>query len=99
MVEQRNPLMVLILIIITFGIYALVWMVKTKNEMNELGANIPTAWFIIIPILNIYWFWKYCEGFAIATQKMEAIVLFLIYLIFSPAAVWIVQSGLNEKAV
>jgi hypothetical protein len=53
MVEQRNPLMVLILIIITFGIYGLAWMVKTKNEMNELGADIPTAWFIIIPILNL----------------------------------------------
>lgn len=98
MVEQRNPLMVLILMVITFGIYGLVWMVKTKNEMNELGADIPTAWFIIIPVLNIYWIWKYCEGFANVTQKMDAIVLFLIDIIFYPAFVWVVQSGLNEKA-
>jgi len=98
MVEKRNPIMVLILMVITFGIYGLVWMVKTKNEINELGANIPTAWFIIIPILNIYWSWKYCEGFANVTQKMDAIVLFLINIVFYPALVWVVQSGLNEKA-
>ena len=99
MLKERNPLVVLLLIVITFGIYALVWIVKTKNEMNSLGANIPTAWFIIIPILNIYFFWRYCEGFAIITKKWEAIVIFLIAIIFAPAAVWIVQDGLNEKAV
>ncbi len=98
MVEQRNPLTVLILTIITFGIYGLVWYVKTKNEMNSLGAEIPTAWFLIIPILNIYWIWKYCEGYAKVTQKMDAITLFIIEIIFAPAFIWIVQDGLNEKA-
>ncbi|MCK4896783.1 MAG: DUF4234 domain-containing protein [Candidatus Heimdallarchaeota archaeon] len=97
MVRKRNPLLVLILIIITFGVYGLVWIVKTKNEMNELGAKILTAWFIIIPILQIYWFWRYCESFSNVTQKIDAVVLFLIAIIFYPAFVWIVQSGLNEK--
>lgn len=29
--------------LITFGIYALAWSVKTKNEMNKSGTFIPTA--------------------------------------------------------
>ena len=31
---QRSPALVVVLTIITFGIYALVWYVTTKNEMN-----------------------------------------------------------------
>ncbi len=99
MVGKRNPFLVLVFIVFTVGIYGLVWLVITKNELNELGAKIPTAWFLLFPILNLFWIWRYCEGFAFATQQMEAIVLFIIYLIFFPAAVWIIQSGLNEKAV
>jgi hypothetical protein len=41
--KQRNVAAVLFLSIITFGIYTIVWFVKTKNEMNKLGAQIPTA--------------------------------------------------------
>lgn len=45
---------VLLLPLITFGIYQIVWYVKTKNEMNQLGATIPTAWLVIVPIVNIW---------------------------------------------
>ena len=30
----RGPMMVFLLTIVTFGLYALYWMVVTKNEMN-----------------------------------------------------------------
>jgi len=46
--------MVIVLSLLTLGIYVLVWFVKTKREMNTKGAEIPTAWLIIIPIINIY---------------------------------------------
>ena len=32
--QRRDPLMVAVLSIVTLGIYALVWYVKTKREMN-----------------------------------------------------------------
>jgi len=41
--QHRDPIMVFFLSLITFGIYALVWYVRTKNEMNAKGAQIPTA--------------------------------------------------------
>ena len=90
--------MVILLSMFTFGIYGLYWYVSTKTEMNEEGANIPTAWLLIIPLANIFWLWKYCEGAATVTGKMSAIGLFLLEIIFAPAAIWIIQSGLNEKA-
>lgn len=69
MFKQRNILTVYLLWIITFGIYGIVWFVKTKNEMNEAGAQIPTAWLMIIPIVNIFWLYKYCEGYATVAKK------------------------------
>ena len=51
--KKRNPIAVLLLPFITFGIYAIVWMVKTKGEMVAKGAEIPTAWLIIIPLVNL----------------------------------------------
>lgn len=41
--QQRDPLKVFFLSLITVGIYAIVWYVKTKDEMNARGAQIPTA--------------------------------------------------------
>lgn len=41
--KSRNPLSVLFLPLVTIGIYSIVWYVKTKNEMNIRGANIPTG--------------------------------------------------------
>jgi hypothetical protein len=53
--SKRNPIAVLILSIITLGIYGIWWFVTTKGEMVAKGAEIPTCWRMIIPIVN--WFW------------------------------------------
>ncbi|GAI30384.1 unnamed protein product, partial [marine sediment metagenome] len=37
--------------------------------MNAKGAQIPTAWLIIIPFVNIWWYWKFCEGVELVTNK------------------------------
>lgn len=49
MVKNRNIFLVYLFSIITFGIYSIYWLVSTKNEMNSLGAKIPTALLLIIP--------------------------------------------------
>jgi hypothetical protein len=54
--KRRSPAAPLLLPIITLGIYSLVWIVKTKNELNETAADrVPTAWLLIVPIANIFW--------------------------------------------
>jgi len=54
---------------VTLGIYGLVWYVKTKEEMNAKGAEIPSAWLLIVPIANIIWMWKYSVG----VEKLTAL--------------------------
>ncbi|MEA1992831.1 MAG: DUF4234 domain-containing protein [Euryarchaeota archaeon] len=98
-IKRRNPALVIIFSIITFGIYELYWFVKTKNEINGLGAEIPTAWLLIIPIANIYLIYKYCEGFTNYIKKGEStIVWFLLWLVISPVAMILIQLELNKLA-
>jgi hypothetical protein len=99
MVKHRNIILVYLFSIITLGIYAIYWWVSTKNEINSLGAKIPTAWLLIIPIANLYWIYKYCEGFAQLVKKDNNTLLWFIVSIL----VWIimpaiVQSELNKLA-
>ena len=97
MVKCRSILMVYLLSILTFGIYYLYWAVQTKEEMNSLGANIPTGWLLIIPIANLYWWYKYCDAFAKFVSKDNNGVLYFIIVIILPIIIpAIVQSGLNE---
>jgi len=99
MVKHRNIFLVYLFSIITFGIYAIYWMVSTKNEMNKLGAKIPTAWLLIVPIANIYWTYKYCEGFAEHVKKdNNGILWFILYILVGIIMPAIVQSELNKLA-
>lgn len=80
---KRSPIAVFFLGIITFGIYIIVWRVKTKGEMNRLGANIPSAWLMIIPLVNIWWLWKYSEAVEEITKggMSKAVAFLLLFLI------------------
>ena len=94
---NRNPVLVILFSILSCGIYAIYWMVKTKVEMNNRGAKIPTAWLIIVPIANWYWMYKWSEGVQIVTNgQQNAILLFVLYIIFSPATMFIAQDAFNK---
>ena len=98
-ITKRDVLVVYLLGIVTFGIYFIVWMVKTKTEMNSLGAQIPTAWLIIVPIANIYWLYKYSEAFSLYVKKdNNAVMWFLLFWFISIITPAIVQSELNKLA-
>jgi len=89
--------MVLVLTIVTLGIYSLVWFVKTKNEMVQAGADIPTAWLIIIPGANIYWMWKFSAGVEHVTAgKMSGVMGFICLLLLGTIGSMIIQSELNK---
>jgi membrane protease YdiL (CAAX protease family) len=96
---QRYIILVIILSLITFGIYPIYWFVVTKNEMNRSGALIPTAWLIIVPIANIWWMWKYSEGVEVATRKeMTGVVAFILIFLLGVIGMAIVQNSFNKVA-
>jgi hypothetical protein len=80
--KNRSVLAVVLLPFITFGIYTLYWHVSTKRELNAKGAEIPTAWLIIIPLVNIWWTWKYYEGAEKVTDgKVSGVLMFVLALL------------------
>jgi hypothetical protein len=94
---KRSVVAVIVLSLITFGIYGIYWFVATKTEMVDRGASIPTSWLLIIPIVNIYWTWKWCEGVDHVTQgKMSAAVTFLLVFLLGVIGVAIVQATFNK---
>ncbi len=96
----RSPIAVFFLPLITFGIYGIVWFVKTKDEMNAVGAEIPTAWLLIVPIANIYWIWKFCEGVGKVTRNdLSGVVALLLLMFLGSIGMAVVQSSLNKKAL
>ncbi len=97
---QRNPGLVLLLSMFTFGIYSLIWFVKSKEEMNAQGAEIPTAWFLIIPILNLLWLWKFSQGVERVTrQGMSAGLAFALFLFLGPLGFVLTQINFNKVAL
>jgi len=94
--KHRSVAAVIILSLVTFGIYTLFWMYFTKEEMNAQGAKIPTFILAFIPIANIYWTWKYCEGVGYVTdERLSGPVAFLLVLLLGLIGIAIVQHSLN----
>src|SRR4051812_40058413 len=97
---RRSIAAVLLLPMITFGIYGLVWFVKTKNEMKTLGAEIPTAWLIIVPFVSLYWMWKYSGGVELVTGgKTTQAVAFILLVLLGPIGGAILQDSFNKVTV
>lgn len=95
----RHPVSTILLTIVTFGIYELFWLVRTKTEMNSIGAEIPTALLLLIPLANIYWIWRFCCGVEHVTdRRMTAAVAFLLYFFLNIIGGAIIQSELNKVA-
>jgi cytochrome bd-type quinol oxidase subunit 2 len=95
--KHRSPIAVVLLSVVTFGIYALVWEIQTKDEMNRsYNAGIPTAWLLLVPFVGaLYWSWKWCTGAEKATG-MSAAAVFLLMILVPIVAIPVMVSKFNE---
>lgn len=96
--KRRSVALVIVLTLITFGIYGIVWYVASKEELNAAHqADLPTAWLLIVPFANIYWIWRFAGGVEKATGQ-SAPVNFLLLFLLSVIGMGIIQSKFNEIA-
>lgn len=97
--QPRSPVTVILLTLVTLGIYALVWHVKTKNEMNRVYvAEIPTAWLLLVPFVGgIYWMWKWSEGAEKATG-VSSISVFLLMMCIPIVGIPVMVGKFNAAA-
>ncbi len=92
------------LFIITIGIYAIYWFYVTAEEMQDIAgdrkAN-PALWtfLLFVPFGAIYSYYKYGELYEkISADKFNKWILFILWIVFSPAVWFIVQTELNHQA-
>ncbi len=97
--KQRSVVAVILLLIVTCGLYQLYWFIKTKDEMVSLGAEIPTGWLLIIPIANLYWIWKWSEGVDHVTDgKTNAVLSMVVILALGLIGTAVLQATFNKVA-
>ena len=72
---------------------------KTKDEMNAKGANIPTAWLLIVPIANLIWLWNYGKGVEQVTAgQTNAATVFILVILLGSIGMAVAQSNFNKIA-
>lgn len=98
--EERDVVVYIILTIITLGFFGIYWFVVTKRDIKSRGGDIPTCWLLIIPIANIYLFYKYSRAAEkVLKKKGDWIVYFIFCFIFgSVITMALVQDELNQMA-
>ena len=98
-IKHRNIFLVYLFWIITLGIYYVYWIVSTKRDINSKGAKIPNAILLIIPIVNLWWLWKYIDGWSKVIKKDDSTIKwFFIFFFVHPLMPGFVQSSLNKVA-
>lgn len=104
MVKKRNMIGQVGLMIITLGIYSIYWFYKISEEMKFVGKDAdasPALWTVLlfIPIANIWSYYKFSELYEkVSSDNFNKWLLFVLWLVFSPAVWFIVQTEMNKKA-
>jgi hypothetical protein len=82
--------------LITFGIYWIVWLARTRGDLNRVGQSVPTTWLYIVPIVSFWWLWRFADATARVSGR-GAGAAFVLLLLLGPIGGAIVQSGLNKR--
>lgn len=95
--KERSLVGMAILTVLTFGLYFIYWAVKTKGEINCLGGRIPTAFLVIIPLANFYFWYRYAQEYVSHVKKdSDPIAYFLLMALLPIVGFFVVQDGLNN---
>ena len=95
--EKQSPIAVFVLSLVTFGIYSIFWLAKRRGEMVRAGAEIPTTWLIIVPLANIWYYWKWSMGVEKVTKgKMNGVIAFILVLALSLIGFAVIQDSFNK---
>ena len=96
--QKRSLVTMFFLGLATLGIYFVYWFFATRRELVEKGAEIHSAWFSIIPILNVYFLYKYSEAFNKYVSKDNSVINYTLLLILVPGgSEFILQNLINNN--
>ncbi len=102
-IKHRDMMMQVVLFLCTFGIYGLYWFYVTLKELHQdNGRDEWAGWWtglLIIPIVNFFALWHHAHQYAqFVGGKYSGVAIFILWLVFFPAAWLLVQHDLNRAA-
>lgn len=87
--------------IVTFGLYTIYWYHLVHKQLADgTDANFDPTFRTIglfIPFYNFVVLWKTSNDCEAVTDQ-DGVMLFLLFLVFAPAAWYLIQSGINDIA-
>ncbi len=104
-IQKRDLITIVLLSIITLGIYSLYWMYKITDELNNEPT--PSSWntkggtvvifsIITLGIYTVYWAYKIGEKLRKDPNDNRPILYLILQLIVSIVAIVIIQNDLNK---
>jgi len=103
-IKRRNPYLVVLFTVITFGIYGIFWTVFTTNELRNNTKSAPNPLLLLlllIPIVGIiamiYYNIKYSQAVNELTGFSMVALFALLFLVW-PIGILLAQIELNKKA-
>jgi Domain of unknown function (DUF4234) len=99
--KQRSVPMVIILSLVTIGIYGLIWYVQTRNEMKTKGIETVHPLLVFIPFVGtfifLYFLWQYAGGVEKVTNgKYSQAIAFILLFLVGFIGIGIIQAAYNE---
>ncbi|GAA4684842.1 DUF4234 domain-containing protein [Frondihabitans cladoniiphilus] len=94
--KRRSAVAVFFLQVITIGIYSIVWLAKTRGEVNRSGARAITTWWILCPFGVFWYLWSLAKGISVATGLGTGGNYALLLLLGNLGAA-IVQARINDR--
>jgi hypothetical protein len=99
--QQRSLGKQVVFAIITLGLYCIYWWHVTNKQLNEgtdaeFNPTLRTVG-LFIPFYNFVVTWRTTHDSEAVTDN-GGVILFLLFLVFGPAAWYLIQSGINETA-
>ncbi len=98
-ITKRDITKMILLLIVTLGLYLIYWAFVTTKELNQLGARIPTALLFIIPFANFYFMYKFAAAFAqiVVKDEKQTVAYFLLLALLMPIGAVIYQVQMNKN--
>ena len=103
MIKRRNMLAQVLLFIVTLGLYSVYWFYVTSKEMVQYkslnGSPVLWTFLLFVPFGSLYSYWKHSKAVgALSDDKYPFLLIFVLWLFFSPAVWAITQIELNRLA-
>lgn len=99
--RDRSLAIQVLLSIVTLGLYIIYWWHITHKQLDAgTSADVNPTWRTIglfIPIYGIIVVWRDSHDAEPVTGK-DGVLIFILFIVFAPAAWYLIQSGINEIA-